>query len=264
MQNPQKDKWTTADWVRKLRQQAEDSRNYRYKLYEKVDLRNRRRILDVGCGTGAVTLDIAQYTQGDVIGIDIDSEKFKEAEKVLSSFPNVSLMQGDALDLPFEDETFDLVVFNIVLIYIKDQQRAVNEMARVTKEGGIVLATLEPDYEKRIDYPECPYSPLILRRMESLGADLQTGRKLKFLFNNAGLKTEIGMDTETDDFILAKDDRKIMETFTKDFWIFEKLFQRDGWSEGEIEAFRLEEKERIERGLSFHFTPCFYAIGRKI
>ena len=45
------------------------------------------------------------------------------------------------------------------------------------------LAALEPDYASQIDYPESPLKPLVLKQMTELGADLETGRKLKVLFN---------------------------------------------------------------------------------
>lgn len=154
MSDNEERKWKIEDWIRKLKQQAEDSMEYRHVLYEKVDLKNKKNILDVGCGTGAVTLDIAQSTNGQVTGIDIDSEKLEEARKVLYNIPNIKLMEADVLDLPFEDETFDLVLFNVVLIYIKDQQKGMSEMARVIKKGGYVMATLEPDYASYISYPE--------------------------------------------------------------------------------------------------------------
>ncbi|MCK5254246.1 MAG: methyltransferase domain-containing protein, partial [Thermoplasmata archaeon] len=64
--------WTTDDWVRKLKQQARDSHTYRHKLYDRVGLARAKRILDVGCGTGAVTIDIAESTRGHVVGIDVD------------------------------------------------------------------------------------------------------------------------------------------------------------------------------------------------
>lgn len=254
--------WTTDDWINKLRQQAEDSREYRHKLYEKVHLKNKINILDVGCGTGAVTLDIALLTKGEVVGIDIDAEKLQEAEKVLCNIPNIRLKEADVLDLPFDDETFDLVVFNIVLMYIKYQQRAVNEMARVTQKGGFVLGTLEPDYASKISYPEDPTLPLLLKNMEDLGADLYTGRKLKVLFNTAGLETEFGMETETN-YILM-DDKKYLGMFLNDFWVLKKLFQKNGWTNEEIEKYKQEELERIKNGLRFSFTPCFYAIGKKV
>ncbi len=257
-----KDDWTTEDWAKKLKQQADESKEYRHRLYEKVDLKNKRRILDVGCGTGAVTMDIALLTKGEVIGIDIDGEKLQRAERLLSDINNAKVMKANVLDLPFDDETFDLVMFNIVLMYIKDQQKAVNEMVRVTQKNGVVLATLEPDYAGRIDYPENKASPLILKNMEEIGADLYTGRKLKYLFSKAGLKTEFGIDTESD-YILLKGDKKRLDMFLNQFWVLEKLFQKNGWTKEQIKKYKLEETHRIENGLSFSFTPCFYSIGRK-
>jgi ubiquinone/menaquinone biosynthesis C-methylase UbiE len=262
MSDEKQDDWTCEDWIKKLKYQAEDSREYRNKLYEKVNLKNKKKILDVGCGTGAVTLDIALLTDGEVVGIDIDSEKLGEAKRVLANISNVKLMEGDVLDLPFEGKSFDLVVFNIVLMHVKDQQKAMEEMVRVTQKGGYVLGTLEPDYASRIDYPEDPATSYILKIFKERGADIYAGRKLKVLFNQAGLKTEFGMDTESD-FVLIKDSKKILDMFLKDFWLFEKLLIKRGWTDERIKKYKIEEIERIKSGLSFHFTPCFYAIGRK-
>jgi ubiquinone/menaquinone biosynthesis C-methylase UbiE len=262
MSTSKEDEWNTEDWKRKLRQQAEETREYRYKIYERADLKTKKKILDVGCGTGAITADLASLTSSEVIGLDIDPEKLKQAEILLSDLPNVTLMEGDVLNLPFEDETFDLVVFNILLMYIKDKQKAVDEMTRVVKKGGIVLATLEPDYAGIIEYPENPTTPLLIKQMEELGADLYAGRKLKFLFNTAGLKTVVKMDIDAD-FILPEDDDKILKLLEDEFWMFEKLLQKNGWTTEEIEKFRIEETEIIRNGLSFSLMPMFYAIGRK-
>jgi ubiquinone/menaquinone biosynthesis C-methylase UbiE len=263
MSDKKQDEWTCEDWIKKLKYQAEDSREYRHKLYEKVDLKNKKRILDVGCGTGAVTLDIALLSDGEVVGIDIDSEKLGEAKRALANISNVKLMEGDVLDLPFEDESFDLVAFNIVLMHVKDQQKAMEEMVRVTQKGGYVLGTLEPDYASRIDYPEDPATSFILESFKERGTDIYAGRKLKVLFNQAGLKTEFGMDTESD-FVLIKDSKKALELFEKDFWLFEKLLKNRDWTDEQIEKYKSDEIERIKSGLCFHFTPCFYAIGRKL
>lgn len=263
MSDNEDDYWNIEDWIKKLKQQAEDSREYRHALYDKVDLKNKKEILDVGCGTGAVTLDIAQSTSGNVTGIDIDSEKLGEAEKVLSNIPNIKLMEADVLDLPFEDETFDLVVFTVVLIYIKDQLKALNEMARVTKKDGYVMATLEPDYASYISYPEDPITPLVTKNMEYLGADIFTGRKLKFLFSSAGLKTEVGIET-AGDLIITRDDAKILKMFNEQFWVVEKIFKKFDWTEEEIEQYRKEMEKRKKMGTQFGFMPSFYAIGKKV
>lgn len=165
------------------------------------------------------------------------------------------------MNLPFQAETFDAVIFNLVLIYVKDQKKAVTEMARVTQKKGVVLATLEPDYEGRFGYPEDPVYPLILKDMESIGADLCTGRKLKFLFGSAGLETEIGMDAEICGIL--RDLEKRMSSFSDQFWYSEKLLKKEGWAAEKIEGYKREQEEMVEEDVSFSFLPCFYAIGRK-
>lgn len=259
----EKSHWNIEDWIRKLKEQAEDSREYRKVLYDKVDLKNKKKILDVGCGTGAVTLDIAQLTKGHVTGIDIDTEKLEEARRVLSTIPNIKLMEADVLNLPFEDETFDLVLFNIVLIYIKDQQKALNEMARVTQKGGYVMATMEPDYASYISYPEDIIGPLVIKNMEIMGADVQTGRKLKFLFSSTGLKTEMGLET-AGDLIIMRNDAKLIENFYKSLWVIEKVLKRFEKTEKEIEDYRNDMEKRWKAGTQFAFMPTFYAIGKKV
>ena len=265
MSPTEKNNWTTEDWIKKLKQQAEESKVYRHKLYHKVNLKTKKNILDIGCGTGAVTLDLAQSTKGQVIGIDIDSEKLKEAKKVLSNFSNIRLMKANVLDLPFEDEHFDLVVFNIVLMHIdsKSQDKAMSEMVRVTKKGGFILASLEPDYASMIVYPDEPTTPIVLKNFSDMGVDLKAGRKLKVLFNSVGLETEFGMDTDSE-FIFYKDDKKRLDFFENDFWLFEKMLKKYGWTEKQIEEYKNEAINKIKNGLSFSFVPCFYAIGKKV
>jgi ubiquinone/menaquinone biosynthesis C-methylase UbiE len=254
--------WTTEDWIRKLKQQARDSHTYRHKLYDRVGLARAERILDVGCGTASVTIDIAQSTKGHVIGIDVDEAKLEEARRALDAIPNMELRVADVQDLPFEDEAFDLVVTNIVLVYVQDKQKALDEMARVTASGGYVLATLEPDYAGWFQYPEGEVVDHMIAHLKGLGADPKTGRKLKWLFTKAGLETEVGMDTE-DDFIFQTDDQRKLERFDEERWVYHKLLSMNGWEDEAAERYIDEERERIVAGLSFNFMPGFYAIGKK-
>jgi ubiquinone/menaquinone biosynthesis C-methylase UbiE len=172
-------------------------------------------------------------------------------------------MKADVLDLPFENDTFDLVIFNIVLMYIKDQQKAVNEMARVTRKGGYVMATMEPDYASYISYPEDVIGSLVVKNMELMGADVEAGRKLKFLFRSAGLKTEMGLET-AGDLIIMKDDEKLLDNFYKAYWVLEKVLRRFEWTEKEIEEYRDKMEKRWKEGIQFAFMPSFYAIGTKL
>lgn len=254
------DLFTTEDWIRILKEQADSTREYRHDLYRKVDIQSRKTILDVGCGTGVITADIASLAKGGVTGIDIDSAKLEQAKAIVPDRVNLAI--ADVLELPFRDNTFDLVVFSAVLVHVKDQQKAMHEMARVTQKGGIVLATLEPDYAGTLSYPESQVYPLLLAHLEGIGVEISTGRKLRYLFSEAGLTPEIGLYTGDLD-VLNRDSSEQLKEFLDGFWFAEELFHKIGWTETQIENYRQEQIELIKKNQFFSFMPSFYVIGRK-
>jgi ubiquinone/menaquinone biosynthesis C-methylase UbiE len=174
----------------------------------------------------------------------------------------VDLLRADVLELPFKDSTFDLVVFSVVLPYIKDQQKAVNEMARVTQKGGIVLATGEPDYSGALYYPENRAFLPFLKYHEDMGFDICTGRKLKYLFRKAGLKPEIGVCDCMLHFV-NMDEQEQLKDYLDHFLEDKHILLKVGWTETQIEDYKQESIDLIQNGLSFFFVPAFYAIGRK-
>jgi hypothetical protein len=98
--------------------------------------------------------------------------------------------------------------------------------------------------------------------MEKIGADLRTGRKLKYLFTKAGLDTEVGIDMDTG-YIFIKDDKKRLKLFVDNRWIMEKGMREHGWTEDQIEQYFNNQINLIKKGLKFQFSSCFYAIGKK-
>ena len=108
-------------------------------LLDMLQPRSGETILDVGCGTGIFTLDILSLGPR-VIGLDISYPMLLKAEQKTQGFPFWGLA-GDMLLLPFADECFDKVVSVTALEFIADGKRAVKELFRVTKKGGIVVVT---------------------------------------------------------------------------------------------------------------------------
>lgn len=251
---------TTEEWIKILNRQADYTREYRHTLYKKVDLHSKEAILDVGCGTGVITADIALLTKGCITGIDIDGKKLAYAKTVVPD--HVTLLTADVTELPFKNETFDLVVFSVVLPYIQAQQHAVNEMARVTKKNGIVLATYEPDYAGELYYPEDTAHSLYLQYLKDIGIDMCTGRKIKYLFRKAGLHTEVGICDVTLDFV-NKDTEEQLNNFLTQFPSYKKKLLQFRWTEQQIDAYKQEQINLIQDDLVFFFVPAFYAIGRK-
>lgn len=146
-----------------------------------LDLGGRRRILDVGCGTGELTRVLREESPGTVLGLDADPALLAEVE------PPRAL--GDATRLPLADDVVDLVVCQALLINLPDPVAALCEFGRVSSE---LVAAVEPDNAGvEVDSTVDAESRLSRRAREAyLGGvrtDVTLGADAAALFESAGL-----------------------------------------------------------------------------
>lgn len=116
---------------------------------EFIGARAGERILDVGCGTGSLTLALTHARVEAVVGID-PSSPYIEFARSRTSDPAIRFDVGDGTTLPYEDDTFDRSVSMLVLDVVPDPAPMVADMRRVTRPGGTV-AGLVNDF--RCGYP---------------------------------------------------------------------------------------------------------------
>jgi ubiquinone/menaquinone biosynthesis C-methylase UbiE len=163
------------------------------KEFEIVGLKPGMKVLDAGCGTGAVTRKMAaKVSPGEVYGIDNDSLFISEAKKLAinEGIRNIGFELGDVDDLKHYDGTFDVSYCRLVLMHVKNPVKTVIELKKATKKGGIV-AVSDNDDGGMIVYPEMPkvidmwakYS----RSAKARGEDRYIGRQLFSIFSQAGL-----------------------------------------------------------------------------
>jgi ubiquinone/menaquinone biosynthesis C-methylase UbiE len=172
-------------------------------------LRDDMTLLDVGCGPGNITADLARrLSRGSVIGIDQSLEVLERASKDFptSDYSNLSFRAGDVFHLDFADSTFDVVYVHQVLQHLTDPVAALEEMRRVLKPEGL-LAARDADYGGFIWAPPDP----VLERWMDLyhaltrrnGAQADAGRYLKGWCRAAGfdqmLVTTSSWTYETDE-----------------------------------------------------------------
>src|SRR2546429_784536 len=126
--------------------------------YLLAHLRPGMALLDVGCGPGTITVDLAaRIAPGRVTAVEVsaDALELARAEAERRGRSNIEFVVSDvhALDLP--DDTFDVVHAHQVLQHVADPVAALREMRRVTRPGGIVAAR-DGDYAGFIWFPALP------------------------------------------------------------------------------------------------------------
>lgn len=163
-------------------------------ILQRFGLTKGMHVLDVGCGAGAVTLEIAKFVfPGQVLGIDRDEALIEQAKKraVLTN-TNVRFVVDDILATKLSENSFDFVYCRFVLWAIPERISALRNMIRLTKPKGIICAQ-EPDAGGAIYWPESSahqsyWNGRIKYHQDRRdGIDPNLGRKLFMLFNQVGL-----------------------------------------------------------------------------
>src|SRR5688572_22604033 len=103
-----------------------------------AEVDGRRRVLDVGCGPGALTAELVRRLGTEAVLAADPSEQFVAAAR--ERHPGVDVRRAAAEDLPFADGEFDAALAQLVVHFMAEPVRGLAEMARVTRAGGVVAA----------------------------------------------------------------------------------------------------------------------------
>lgn len=155
-------------------------------------LRPTDRILDVGCGPGTITVDLARIvTGGSVVGVDRSEDVVREARAAAAGLAHVEVGVGDVYGLDHDDGSFDVVHAHQVLQHLSDPVAALREMGRVCRPGGLV-AVRDSDYAGFTWWPAVPeldeWLALYRAVARGNGAEPDAGRRLKGWAQEAGLE----------------------------------------------------------------------------
>src|SRR5712671_5908227 len=118
------------------------SRQLSGRFVEFAGVSDGERILDVGCGTGSLTRVVLESADvKSIAGVDLADVYLESARQKIRD-PRVDFKTGDATSLPFADNSFDRAFAMLVLHFVPDAKKAVSEMRRVVRSGGVVAATV--------------------------------------------------------------------------------------------------------------------------
>ncbi|WP_055549185.1 class I SAM-dependent methyltransferase [Streptomyces sp. NBRC 110028] len=155
-------------------------------------LQPHMRILDIGCGPGTITADLAELVpRGEVVGVDAEPAILERAARTADErgLANLRFAVADVHDLDFPDDSFHIVHAHQVLQHVGDPVRALREMRRVCTPGGIVAAR-DSDYAAMTWHPQVPgmdaWLDLYRRVARANGGEPDAGRRLRSWALEAG------------------------------------------------------------------------------
>jgi SAM-dependent methyltransferase len=171
-----------------LRQQADWLAPARGRLFRRVHIARRTRVLDLGAGYGAVTPELVRRSSGRVVALDRDVEAM---QVVAAEVQEAWAVGGDGVRLPFRTGTFDLIFAQLAFLWISPLDAVLDEVARVLAPGGALVA-LEPDYGGMIEHPPAVATQRIWEdALTRAGADPRVARKLLGRLAGRGLDVRV-------------------------------------------------------------------------
>jgi SAM-dependent methyltransferase len=216
-------------------------RAHRRELYRQLGLGRYGRVLEVGCGSGAITAELAARVPRG------------------AGVSGASFVAADAARLPFRAGAFDAVVTAFSLVWIANRGAFLREADRVLDAEGVFVALAEPDYEGIVEYPEAASTrELVVGAVEGWGGDPACGRKLPALLSRAAFEVfKFGVLNS------AWTPGRILDEEEEELRLLQKLVAPKAGAESLQAAARARE-EAAAKGERCYFLPIFYAAARKV
>lgn len=242
------------DWHARFSRQASWSETLRQYLFKQVRVDLADQVLEVGCGTGAILMDLATLNKTSIHGIDLDSSRLKQAHQ---HDPISLLACADAHRLPYPKGVFPVTLCHFLLMWVRQPLQVLKEMRRVTVPGGAILILAEPDYSQRRDHPEemVRLGRLQSQALRDQGADPDMGSRLTYLMGMAGIQVlETGI---IDPAPFDGGDHAQWESE----WSVLRSDLAGLLPAGELDRVQALDLKALEEGRHVNFIPTHYARG---
>ena len=227
-------------------------------------------LIDCGCGPGSITLGLAEaVSPGQVVGIDIEPRQLEVARAAAArrGIDNARFEQASIYEIPAPDASFDVAVAHFVIEHVSDPSRALREMRRVLRPGG-VAAIKDPYYPAFVFRPRTPeialFEELMTKWQKYNNASTTYAVDLRSHLLAAGFSRTVasgGMEQVAGSGEDAMVFRMILENQVKEA-AFRETVLRNGWAtEDQLNAISESASSFAQRSDVFGFIVFVQALG---
>ena len=224
-----------------------------------IDFPPPANVLDVGCGTGVLTRRLARHDDvGYVVGVDPALSLITRARELAQGLEGVAFEEADARALPFDDSTFDVVVFDSTLSHVPEPERATDEAFRVLRPTGH-LAVFDGDYATvtvALDEND-PVQACVNAMVDSSVTDRWLVRRLPTIVRNSGFEVSA---TRSYGFAETGDGEYMLSIVDRGA---DLLVARGKIGEATATALKAEARHRVQTGTFFGHIAYGSLIARR-
>ena len=228
------------------------ARPFRRQLYETIDLKNAKRVLEIGSRIGIISQELREFSNAQITAIDSDHLMIAEAA---DNVKGVEFFRASEDKLTMRDETFDIVLCHYFFLWKPKPFASLMEMIRVCKKDGYIVALAEPDYGGWIEHPDLGLGEFHRQVIKKHGGNPRLGRTLQSIFSSAGLETKKYINSR----IWGKEE---LENNIANEWF--NIRKENLITEDEYNARVEEEMKLIDDNLRIIALPIFTAVGKKV
>lgn len=239
------------------------------RLWDRAGITTGSRVLDVGCGPGFATLELAERVRGTghVTAVDVSPRyaDYLRATAARRSLRNVSVVTADVQSMPIPDASIDVAYCRWVLCWVSDPAAVVKEIARVLRPGGLLAVQDYFDWQRLSLAPRSEIMDRVARAANqsyiAAGSDCDVVQRLPGMLKAAGLTWDF---IEPHAFAVRPSD-PLWAWPTTFFANYVPKLVEGGWlTEADQRAFMAEWAARSADDCTFFCTPTVYSVvGRK-
>jgi ubiquinone/menaquinone biosynthesis C-methylase UbiE len=173
------------NWEDKFNEELVWTTSLRDHLYEKAEVGLKNNLLEIGCGKGELLKELGIKFNLKLFGLDKNDALIEFArDNLQKNLIEAKLMNMDILNNNLESKFFDIIITHYSFLWIKDLDRAIQEIHRILTADGVFLILGEPDFDGLIEYPDTNLKNQIYSALKKVGADPEVGKKLIQYFYN--------------------------------------------------------------------------------
>jgi len=242
----------SINWHERFKNQLKWTKELREYIYKIYDFTKFRKILEVGCGTGALLMELGEKFDLELHGIDIDPERIEMARTNLKEAKiNAKVRCEDILTCSYPNESFTAIVTNLFFLWIKQLEPVFQKIHDLLVTNGTLVIFAEPDYGGLIEYPETGLKEALISNLHRSGANPDVGRMLSAHFSK---KFKVTGEFSPSIPWMASNNKDALLTESA---FFNELLKKENYNREKL-------IQSIEDGSYFIYNPSFSFVLHKI